>query len=58
MNNTYNCDNSALSVSKLFILEMVVPLEGALLLLSYLPVTRKQFDILDAIELFTILYNS
>jgi hypothetical protein len=37
---------------------MVVPLEGALLFLFYLPVTRKQFDILDAIELFTILYNS
>ena len=34
---------------------MVVPLEGALLFLFYLPVTRKQFDILDVIELFTIL---
>jgi len=41
MNNTYNCDNSTLTVSKLFILEMVVPLEGALLLLFYLPLTRK-----------------
>ena len=34
---------------------MVVPLEGALLLLFYLPLTRKQFDILNSIELFTIL---
>ena len=29
---------------------MVVPLEGALLFLFYLPVTRKQFDILNAMD--------
>lgn len=46
MNNTYNCDNAAtLTVSNYLYRKMVVPLEGALLFLFYLPVTRKQFDI-------------
>jgi hypothetical protein len=32
---------------------MVILLEGAILLLFYLPVTRKEFDILKVIELLT-----
>jgi len=37
---------------------MVVLLEEAISLLFYLLVTRKEFDILNAIELFTFFYNS
>ncbi len=37
---------------------MVVPLEGAILVLFYLSVNRQEFDFLNVIELFTNFNNS